>query len=364
MLSLCSACATTSNELAADKTKKTTNEKDVSASQKNTAKVEIVLLANTDPIYRKRANDIEQGAKLAQQDLSGGKVSVVVRSINETDTRVDRNLKQTADLSIILDSQNSKAKSFESLHPVIAINSNDAPRNSNTFSFLPSETDSLIAGITHALNEKPGTIALITPPQYSSFKIARIKKELGEQNKLNNVKYTANETLWQVAKRAVKADKNTKIFAFVGNSQKIEPLAKSIISLKGKSRDYSLVGNNSWSSSLISSPSLEGAIVSKLDKSNSKIIASRYQKKYGASLTDDALYGYDVIAVAAGIVRFKGVQALNNSNIIDPSGFNGVTGTFRFRADGSIERIYVINQIIGSKLVPLHTTTKSFDIKK
>lgn len=361
---LCSACVTTSNELATEKTKQTANKANVSSSQQNTAKVEIVLLADPDPAYRKRANDIEQGAKLAQQDLGDGKLSVIVRNINETTTSLDENSKQTGNLSIILDSKQKNAGSFTRPYPIIAINSNDAPRSSNTFAFLPSETDSLIAGIKHALNEKPGPIALITPPQYSSVKISQIKKEVGEQYKLNNVEYTANETLWQAAKRAVQTEKNTTIFAFVGNDQKIEPLAKSIRSLKGSGQNYSIVGNNSWSSSLFRSPSLDSAIVAKLDKNNSKIIASRYQQKYGASLTNDALYGYDVIAIAAGIVRSKGIQALNKSSILDSSGFSGVTGTFRFRADGSIERIYKINQIKKSQLIPIETNEKGFSTER
>ena len=360
---LCSACSTFNSDLSTNEPISATQA--LKASQDGStpdvagegiAQVEILSSQNSSSNFRKRTDEIIQGSKLSQQDLGDSKISLIINSIENT----EKSSKKPPNFGILVGEQKTPPQYTARAYPVISISSNNDLRHPGTYAFLASETDSLVAGIKHAMIEKQGAIALIVPPRYPSAKISRIKKELGDQTTLNVIQYVASETLWQTAKRAVKTDKKVRIFAFVGNDVKIAPIAKSINTLKGKDKNFSFVGNKSWPTSLIRSQALEGAIVANLDKSGSKLIETRYREKFGEPLTDEALYGYDVMAVVAGIVRSKGIQGLNKNSITDPNGFSGVTGTFRFMADGTVERLYKIHKIKNANLVPIANTRSGF----
>ncbi|HWK68867.1 MAG TPA: hypothetical protein VNS34_28415 [Rhizobiaceae bacterium] len=102
--------------------------------------------------------------------------------------------------------------------------------------------------------------------------------------------------------------------------------------------DVTLIGNLAWTSDNFSNSALDGAIVAMADQSSLAQIAERYRAAHGRAVTMEAAYGYDAVAVAAGIVRQMGPDALTPMTLTKPSGFRGATGTFRLRADGSVER--------------------------
>lgn len=371
LLFLCSACSTITTDLETDGAVPSTVAVDTQQKAfkrevvgQGPVKIEILLPQNSDLKSRQRASEIAQGAKLSQQDLGANQLSLLFDSVENAETsefsRPGRISSQSPKFGVLLSGQETLPAYTERSYPVITIKTNDDQRPPNTYAFLASETDSLIAGIKHALTEKQGSVALIIPPHFSLAKIARIRKEIGEKHQLNIVSYVASETAAQAAKRATSVDNNTKIFAFGGDDLKIELMAKSINSLKGIDKDFVFVGNMNWPASFANIQALNGSIVANLDRSSSKLIASRYQEKFGKPITVEAMYGYDMIAVVAGLIRSKGVEGLNKSGMFDPIGFRGVTGAFRFKADGSIERIYTINKIQNTRLVPIANLRNGF----
>lgn len=115
-------------------------------------------------------------------------------------------------------------------------------------------------------------------------------------------------------------------------------VAAALRSLSALKPDATLIGNLAWTSDNFANPALEGAIVAMADQASLAQVADRYRTAHGRAVTMEAAYGYDAVAVAAGIVRQMGPDALTPTALTKPSGFRGSTGTFRLNPDGSVDR--------------------------
>ena len=92
-------------------------------------------------------------------------------------------------------------------------------------------------------------------------------------------------------------------------------------------------------------PALQGAWFAAPDNTGFTSFAQRYKAKFAldplrlASLADDA------VSLVAALARTQGAQRYSQSVLTNASGFNGVDGLFRFRADGPNDRGLVVMQI-------------------
>ena len=96
------------------------------------------------------------------------------------------------------------------------------------------------------------------------------------------------------------------------------------------------------------------------DQASLAMVGTRYQAKTGRPLSLHAAYGYDAVAVAAGIVRTLGPDALTQATLTKPSGFRGSTGIFRFRADGTVERQLALYRVRNKALELLDPAPEGF----
>ncbi|MDZ7603618.1 MAG: hypothetical protein U1A06_19825, partial [Hoeflea sp.] len=90
------------------------------------------------------------------------------------------------------------------------------------------------------------------------------------------------------------------------------------------------------------------------------VLAARFTAKFGRSPTYDAATGYDAVAVAAGLVRSGGAEAITVANLTSTQGFRAATGLFRFRPDGRIERRMVVHRIENNKLSVIQEEGEGF----
>src|SRR5690606_4682277 len=80
-------------------------------------------------------------------------------------------------------------------------------------------------------------------------------------------------------------------------------------------------------------PSAQGLMVAIPSTADVKVIADRFKAKFGRAPSYDAAIGYDSVAIAAGLVRSGGADAINVQNLTSTQGFRAATGLFRFRPD-------------------------------
>jgi ABC-type branched-subunit amino acid transport system substrate-binding protein len=114
----------------------------------------------------------------------------------------------------------------------------------------------------------------------------------------------------------------------------------------GLPRDAWILGTSEWKAGNMP----EGAFVAAIDQSGLKHIADAFRRIYGRALSTEAAFAYDAVAVAAGIVRSKGIGGLSASDLQANAGFVGATGPFRFLGDGNIERRLAIYRVTTGTL--------------
>ncbi|WP_439502011.1 ABC transporter substrate-binding protein [Aminobacter ciceronei] len=139
--------------------------------------------------------------------------------------------------------------------------------------------------------------------------------------------------------------------------------APLVSALKAKGvlgKNVSLVGSTRWLEHGISDPALQGAHIATLDAAEIGPIADRFRKTYNYEPDINVAYGYDTVALAAGIASAMGPKGFTKKVIENPTGFRGSTGIFRFRDDGAGERAMPFFRIENGKLKQIEKSTSGF----
>ena len=131
-------------------------------------------------------------------------------------------------------------------------------------------------------------------------------------------------------------------------------------------RDAQFMGLSRWDSSneVLVTPSLQGGWFAVPDPALTVQFETRYQLAYGADAHQLSGLAYDGIAAVGAMIRTARAADENNAfsvqRLTDPTGFAGVTGIFRFRADGTNERGLAIMQIEDGIATMISAAPRSF----
>jgi len=100
-----------------------------------------------------------------------------------------------------------------------------------------------------------------------------------------------------------------------------------------------LLGTGLWDDPRIyAAPALDGGLFAAPDAAGYKNFATRYRNRYKQDPVRTATLAYDAVALVAALVKTQGAQRFSQQVLTSPSGFSGIDGLFRFRADGTNER--------------------------
>jgi ABC-type branched-subunit amino acid transport system substrate-binding protein len=100
-----------------------------------------------------------------------------------------------------------------------------------------------------------------------------------------------------------------------------------------------LLGTGLWDNPRVfANANLRGGLYAAPDPSGFRSFSSRYRAKYGGDPVRTATLAYDGVALVAALARTQGGQRFSPDVLTNPSGFAGIDGLFRFRADGTNER--------------------------
>lgn len=122
-----------------------------------------------------------------------------------------------------------------------------------------------------------------------------------------------------------------------------------------------LLGTGLWDNPRVfASPALQGGLYAAPDPSGFRSFSGRYRAKYGAEPVRTATLAYDAVALVAALGRTQGGQRFSPEVLTNPSGFAGIDGLFRFRADGTNERGLAVMRVGGGGSQPAAGSPKSF----
>jgi ABC-type branched-subunit amino acid transport system substrate-binding protein len=126
-------------------------------------------------------------------------------------------------------------------------------------------------------------------------------------------------------------------------------------------RNIQMLGTGLWDNPRVSaSASLQGGLYAAPDPSGFRAFAGRYRTRYGAEPVRTATLAYDSVALVAALARTQGGQRYSPEVLTNPSGFAGIDGLFRFRADGTNERGLAVMRVASNGSVPVAGSPKSF----
>ena len=107
-----------------------------------------------------------------------------------------------------------------------------------------------------------------------------------------------------------------------------------------------LLGTGLWDDPRIfENPSLAGALYAAPDSAGFRAFATRYRARYGGEPVRTATLAYDAVALVAALVKTQGAQRFSEQVLTGSSGFAGIDGIFRFKADGTNERGLAVLQV-------------------
>jgi ABC-type branched-subunit amino acid transport system substrate-binding protein len=86
----------------------------------------------------------------------------------------------------------------------------------------------------------------------------------------------------------------------------------------------------------------------------------RYRTRFGSAPVRTATLAYDAVLLAAALTQTQGPDRFSQRVLTNPSGFQGIDGVFRFRANGINERGLAVLQIGGGGTRVASPAPKSF----
>jgi len=126
-------------------------------------------------------------------------------------------------------------------------------------------------------------------------------------------------------------------------------------------KNVQLLGTGLWDNPRVfASAKLQGGLFAAPDPSGFRGFSNRYRAKFGNEPVRTATLAYDAVALAAALARTQGGQRFSSDVLLNPSGFAGIDGLFRFRPDGTNERGLAVMRVGTSGSVPVAGSPKSF----
>jgi ABC-type branched-subunit amino acid transport system substrate-binding protein len=126
-------------------------------------------------------------------------------------------------------------------------------------------------------------------------------------------------------------------------------------------RNVQLLGTGLWDNPRVfASAALQGGLYAAPDPSGFRSFSGRYRAKYGSDPVRTATLAYDAVALVAALARTQGPQRFSSDVLTNPSGFSGIDGLFRFRADGTNERGLAVMRVASGGGAAVAGSPKSF----
>jgi len=122
-----------------------------------------------------------------------------------------------------------------------------------------------------------------------------------------------------------------------------------------------LLGTGLWDDPRIfATPALDGGWYAAPDGAGYRNFSARYRARYKQDPVRTATLAYDAVALIAALVKTQGAQRFSPEVLTNASGFSGIDGLFRFRADGTNERGLAVLRVAAAGPQTVAPAPRSF----
>ena len=333
----------------------------VSSSTYGSGPVQVTMLLPTDAALRKKAADVADGAKLALDDLGAGQLRIDFQasasSSGQAASKVQAASAAGAKLIIgpATNEEVSRIISGTSLPrpPILALVANNSAGGTHIWPLYGDAIDSALEGVGVAVAAKQKNIVVVHEAGFPAENLLRLREgiKLKGGTTIGFVPYPASGINLRaaIAKGQVVFAKANTIVLLVGGAAIGEVIDILAAGEFGQSI-ATAIATSLIPEEIYKRPSAQGLMVAIPSTSDVSVIADRFKAKYGREPSYDAAIGYDSIAIAAGLVRSGGPDAITVADLTSSQGFRAATGLFRFRPDGRIERRMIVHRIENGSL--------------
>ena len=149
---------------------------------------------------------------------------------------------------------------------------------------------------------------------------------------------------------------------FIPDSGDVLPDVVQTLTANGvNTKKVQLLGTGLWDDPRIYSvPAVDGGWYAAPDSAGYRNFAQRYRARYKQDPVRTATHAYDAVALIAALVKTQGPQRFSPETLTNPSGFSGIDGLFRFRADGTNERGLAVLRVTSSGAQVISPSPRSF----
>lgn len=249
--------------------------------------------------------------------------------------------------------------------PVIAFSTDAsvAARGVYLLSFLPESDVKRI--VDYAISRGKRSFAALLPDNaYGAVVEAAFQQEVARRGGrvLALEKYSMDpgrmaEPIRRVAQAAGRVDS-----IFIPDGPDVVPQVVAALAANGvNTKRVQLLGSGLWEDSRVySTAALDGGWFAAPEQTGFRSFAQRYRARYGQEPVRTATLAYDAVALIAALVKTQGPQRFSEQVLTASSGFAGIDGIFRFRADGTNERGLAVLRVSPGGGQPVSPAPRSF----
>jgi hypothetical protein len=235
-----------------------------------------------------------------------------------------------------------------------------AGRGVYLLSFLPESDVNRIIEYSVSIGKR-SFAALLPENAYGNVVEATFKQAVGRKGGriVAFEKYGADRAA--AARNVAQALGQADALFIADDGDSVVNVADAVTAAGANLRNIQLLGTGLWDNPRVyASPALQGGLYAAPDPAGFRSFSARYRAKFGADPVRTATLAYDAVALVAALARTQGPQRFSPDVLTNPSGFAGVDGLFRFRADGTNERGLAVMKVATGGGQAVAGSPKSF----
>jgi ABC-type branched-subunit amino acid transport system substrate-binding protein len=236
--------------------------------------------------------------------------------------------------------------------PVIAFStdSNVAGRGVYLLSFLPETDVDRIVEYAVAQGRK-SFVALVPDNAYGSVVEAEFKQVVSRRGGrvVALERYPADGNMNDAARLVAQAAAHADVLFLPDSGDGVTAAVRSVSAAGLDTKRLQVIGTGLWDDPRIfAEPAVAGGWYPAPDSAGFRAFSTRYRARYNQEPVRTATLAYDAVALVAALVKTQGARRFAPETLTNASGFAGIDGVFRFRADGSNQRGLAVLRVTPS----------------
>jgi ABC-type branched-subunit amino acid transport system substrate-binding protein len=154
-------------------------------------------------------------------------------------------------------------------------------------------------------------------------------------------------SMQEPARRIAQAAARADAIFIPDNADNVPQIAAALQAAGVNLKRVQLLGTGLWDDPRIfTAPALAGGWFPAPERAGFRGFSQRYRARYSQEPVRTATLSYDAVALVAALVKTQGSAGFSDQVLTNSSGFAGIDGVFRFRADGTNERGLAVMQVV------------------